>query len=924
MEGSSQVVASDAREDDMPGKPALNPDKAQRTQPEDQTPHVPQQRPEDLAAALPTREATADPEGTAVPRLPRVFVPRTRLWTRLEDETRSGITLLVAPVGAGKTLGVAGWLRETGRVGQTAWVHADAGVTPSRMEELLAVTDSEEADEPTRALLVVDDAHALPTATLRMIDGRLNTAPETLRLLLLSRWDLPLTRLVPELMGHFSILRGDVLRMDDEECTPLITEHARTNHPEVVRSVVDRSHGWVAAVVLASRALAATPDPVTAAKRFAEGDTGIADRLASEVFAALHPHERHLLLCVANEEVVTVEDAAHLSHDHRAAEILAGLEATGLLVTRIDGDHSDADDSEAQARYRIHPLLIEVVRRRLVAGGVDVSQAQSTILRAVRLDLARGDTHRAFRRLVAANEPQEAAQVLAEEGVTILTRGEGATIAAFARLHPDIVETTPGTWFVLGLERWMDNDATGAGHWLDRVLADAPDPGENEALCTRIACARLIRARVGAEPLLAAVGHARKVVLAHMRMSAPAPLLPLLVAELGITQSWLGDLTEAEVNLTGAVALSRARGLPRLTDAALSHLAFTLYMQGHERSCIEIANEVLEGAVEGPEPDYVSARALMARDLAQLCDVPWQGVPRAAFTVSDAVPPPLHVGDPVGQFWARLREARFALMSGSVSLAQQTLEIPSTWFALPEHLRVILVLERGFLASLAGDQQALRSLALELVSLGARGESELLTGLRHELESDRKAAASAYAKAEEDVTYSQPASRALALTCEAQLLDVLGRPEEALARLREAATITEVRRNAVPFLGWSRQGTPIETLLARLDSESPTAWVHELATAAAGRPDIASIFAPLTATPRERVQASDPMVRPALSAREREVLNELARGATYADIAAELFVSENTVKTHVSSLYGKLAVTRRSEALAVARNLHLL
>ena len=65
-------------------------------------------------------------------------------------------------------------------------------------------------------------------------------------------------------------------------------------------------------------------------------------------------------------------------------------------------------------------------------------------------------------------------------------------------------------------------------------------------------------------------------------------------------------------------------------------------------------------------------------------------------------------------------------------------------------------------------------------------------------------------------------------------------------------------------------------------------------------------------------------MRPTLSPREREVLNELARGATYADIAANLFVSENTIKTHVSSLYGKLSVSRRSEALAVARNLHLL
>jgi DNA-binding NarL/FixJ family response regulator len=44
----------------------------------------------------------------------------------------------------------------------------------------------------------------------------------------------------------------------------------------------------------------------------------------------------------------------------------------------------------------------------------------------------------------------------------------------------------------------------------------------------------------------------------------------------------------------------------------------------------------------------------------------------------------------------------------------------------------------------------------------------------------------------------------------------------------------------------------------------------------------------------------------------------------YADIAAALYLSENTVKTHVSSLYGKLGVRRRSDALAVARSLDLL
>jgi DNA-binding NarL/FixJ family response regulator len=113
-------------------------------------------------------------------------------------------------------------------------------------------------------------------------------------------------------------------------------------------------------------------------------------------------------------------------------------------------------------------------------------------------------------------------------------------------------------------------------------------------------------------------------------------------------------------------------------------------------------------------------------------------------------------------------------------------------------------------------------------------------------------------------------------------------------------------------------------LLARLDEAGSTPWVHDLLDAATGRPDIVTVFAPTTATPRERSASFDSVVRPTLSPREREVLNELARGSTYADIAAKLFVSENTIKTHVSSLYGKLSVGRRSEALAVARNLHLL
>lgn len=61
-----------------------------------------------------------------------------------------------------------------------------------------------------------------------------------------------------------------------------------------------------------------------------------------------------------------------------------------------------------------------------------------------------------------------------------------------------------------------------------------------------------------------------------------------------------------------------------------------------------------------------------------------------------------------------------------------------------------------------------------------------------------------------------------------------------------------------------------------------------------------------------------------LSDREREVLQLLADGRSNEEIAGQLFISINTVKTHVSNLYVKLDVKRRTEAIRKARELCLI
>ena len=59
------------------------------------------------------------------------------------------------------------------------------------------------------------------------------------------------------------------------------------------------------------------------------------------------------------------------------------------------------------------------------------------------------------------------------------------------------------------------------------------------------------------------------------------------------------------------------------------------------------------------------------------------------------------------------------------------------------------------------------------------------------------------------------------------------------------------------------------------------------------------------------------VVRPALSNRERQTLALVVMGLTNREIADRLFVSESTVKTHMTSIFGKLAVGSRSEAVAL-------
>jgi DNA-binding NarL/FixJ family response regulator len=143
--------------------------------------------------------------------------------------------------------------------------------------------------------------------------------------------------------------------------------------------------------------------------------------------------------------------------------------------------------------------------------------------------------------------------------------------------------------------------------------------------------------------------------------------------------------------------------------------------------------------------------------------------------------------------------------------------------------------------------------------------------------------------------------------CEVLVISMFGDEENVLASI-EAGALGYIHKDSTP-------GDIAQTILEMKDGGSPISPMIARRVLAKYRVSRAEPPAPRS--------AAAPAGR-ALSPREQEVLELIARGFSYADIARLKAVSVHTVQSHIKSLYGKLAVSSKSEAVYEATQMGLL
>lgn len=875
------------------------------------------------------------------PAVPKTLVHRPELLRRLTAGVQGPLTLINGPAGSGKTVLTAHWAAAGGRTPRPPlWLTVEPddapgvfwayvlealhrggvelpaavgrptraeGVTQSFLVRLAAGLAESESARPV--VLVLDQFDtAQPPAMTEGLDFVLRHAAGGLRIVLTSRTDslLPLHRY--RAAGEIAEIRHADLRFTDADAEALLAEHRLDISQDGIRLLVQRTEGWAAGVRLCALAMQRSPDPEAFVRQFAADRTTIADYLLKEVLDAQPPATQDLLLRVSVTDRVHPDLADALTGRDDAARTLAGLARDNAFLEQVD----------ASAWYRLHPLFAEVLRAHLRQRHPGLEQQLHG--RAARWLAGTGRLNEAVVQGAAAGDwPFAAGRLVDGLAIGRLFTGLEAEQLnrAFAPLPADAPGAAPA--LVGAAARLVVQDLPGYEEAVRRADSHL-GPGSGAAARFSRAFLGVLAGRATGDPAATerAAADAERLLgeLPAPLVAAHPELRALLLAALGAVRLGAGRLDGAQSALTAAVDACAEHATEPGTEPgtqfplcdALGSLALAELLRGRLRQAAEHARAslvVAERSALPPERRSGTGHLVLAGVAVEQDDLAAarSHLDLATATATAAAGPR---PEPAAAVQAAVIGARIAAAEGDGEAA----------------LAVLARLRTAGTAPTAGPPSAWAADALAVAESAAhlaRGDAEAALRVLDAAPSGRPEHALARARALLAAGRTEPAARELAglpadgglaapVRVGARLLGAEiaaadGRTGEAQRKLAEAVDLArpeDLRRSFAESGPWVRRN---------LREPSRPAPRHD-------RP----ADGPTGPTAPDGL----PPVVEALSARETEVLRQAARMLSTEEIAAELYVSANTVKTHLKSIYRKLCVTRRSDAVHRAQGLGLL
>jgi LuxR family transcriptional regulator, maltose regulon positive regulatory protein len=894
-----------------------------------------------------------------VPPLRSTFLSRARVGERLDRGTR--LVLVSAPAGFGKTTALSAWVSRARASGRSvAWlscetgeqrpsafwsyvvaalqtVDPDLGISALPLLEsrqppfdvVLATLVNELTLLPDGLDLVLDDYHLADNPDVAAgMQYLLEHLPAQVRVVIGTRVDPDLSLARMRASGQLVEVRADELRFTTEEVTAYLRRATTVElEPDDLAALEQRTEGWIAALQLAALSMQDRPDPRAFITGFAGDDRYVVDYLVDEVLSRQPGDVRTFLLrtSVLDRLSASLCDAVTGRDDSRA--VLESLERANLFVVPLD---------DTRLWYRYHHLFADVLQTHLRDERAD--EVATLHRRATDWYHRAGEPTPAIRHALAGGDVARGADLveLAIAGQR-RERREATILGWLGALPPDVMRSRP----VLALGRIA---ALMAGNQYDTVpqlLDELELRMADQSHVTVSDDAEFARVPAGIELYRAALAMLagdteaihRRTQLAVDRAPAGDHVTPASAAALSGLADWgAGALESAHRSYTASLqGLERAGHLSDVLGCSIT-LAEIRLVQGRLGDAEATYERALALSVAQPEP--LRGHADMLVGLGQVA-LERGDLDLATSLVDEARALGETAGLPQHPYrWrvalAGIREAQGDLPAAADLLAEAA-RVHNTDFN-PEvrpvpalRARVLLALgrlpealdwARGTGRSADEEPSYLHEcehLAFARVLLArwaANGDAADLQRA-HELLAHLLVAAQEGGRGGSVVEV---------LVVQALAHGASGDPYAASSALTRALTLAEPQGHMWVFV---REGDPMRSLLRQVSEERPD-WPYPARLLAASE----SLRHNATGRAPQVEQAAaagmgGAVVEP-LSRREREILRLLATDLSGPEIARELAVSLNTVRTHTRNVYAKLGVSSRRAAVRRADELGLL